>query len=153
MGWIKQEFDETKDEETHEKSAATAGEDSFRVRAEEKWAALLNDLKNDVEEFRRITGKAEFDQPANSQCRISNPQAKIAAVVVADLPEHAIRYSYEPQDANVAVPEQGVLTMRDSGTAVDIYSADQPMTSEQARKLILEPLLFPVRTTEKSPAA
>jgi hypothetical protein len=59
-------------------ASASLAENSFRLRALEKWAALLNDLRNNVKEFRRITGKAEFDQATNAQCRISNPQAKIA---------------------------------------------------------------------------
>jgi hypothetical protein len=149
MGWIEEKLAAGKAAESEPN--ATAGEASFQQRAQLKWAALLNDLKSDADEFRRVTGNADFTQPDNTQCRISNPQAKIAVVIVADLAQHAVRYTYEPEDASTAVPEQGVLTLRDSGSAVDLYSADELLTSEQARKLMLEPLLFPGK--EKSPAA
>jgi hypothetical protein len=62
--------------------------------------------------------------------------------VKGDLVEQVIRYTYEPEDAQTAVPEEGILSVRDSGHSAELYSADQLVSPEQARKLILEPLFF-----------
>ena len=42
----------------------------------------------------------------------------------------------------MAVPEGGFLSLRDVGSDMALFSADQQLTAEQARRLILEPLLF-----------
>jgi len=80
-------------------------------------------------------------------CRISNPAAHIAALVTADMSAQTIQYTYEPESADSAVPEGGVLSLRPSEHWVELYSADQRLTSDQARQLILEPLLFPNAAT------
>jgi hypothetical protein len=143
MGWVDEKFQDRKDSAPQLDAAAMAAESSFQRNAGATWAALLAGFKQDVAEFRRVTGKAEFDQRNDFECRLSNPQAGIAGVVTADLPAHLIRYSYEPEDSQTAVPEQGIFTLRASGESVELYSADQQVASEQARQLVLEPLLFP----------
>jgi hypothetical protein len=40
------------------------------------------------------------------------------------------------------------MTLRPADGSVDLYSADQQLTSEQARQLVLEPLLFPTLPTD-----
>src|SRR5213076_1360 len=64
-------------------------------------------------------------------------------IVTGDLEAQIIEYHYEPEDKNTTVPENGILTLRKSDRSIDIYSADQKLNSEQARRLILEPMLFP----------
>ena len=152
MGWVEKELREQQDSERGQSVQQAAAESSFQRRALETWMALVAGFKADVEEFRRITGRPQFDEQSRFQCRIANPQARMAVIVSVDLPQHAIRYSYEPQDANTAVPEEGVLTLRDSAGSVELYSADELLTSQQARRLVLEPLLFPGGQQE-SPAA
>jgi hypothetical protein len=55
---------------------------------------------------------------------------------------------YESDQEKTAVPEKGILTLRSSDASVDLYSADQRLTSEQARQLVLEPLLSPTLPTD-----
>jgi hypothetical protein len=111
-------------------------------------------FEQDVAEFRRLNGNADVNETSESRCRISNASANIAVVVTADFAGNAIRYRYEQESSNTAVPEAGVLTLRPSESSVELYSADQHLTAEQARQLILEPVLFPAHPTFKtSPAA
>jgi hypothetical protein len=152
MGWVEERLQNQRDSQMRD-SAATAAEDSFQRKARAKWASLLGGFQQDVEEFRGNTGKAEFDLSSDTECRISSPQARITVLVIADLAQHAIRYRYEPEDSRTAVPEQGVLTLRASGNSLDVYSADQRLSSDEARKLILEPLLFPEKPKSLSSAA
>jgi len=63
--------------------------------------------------------------------------------VNADLAARTISYSYEPQQTNIAVPEPGLLALREGRNSVELYSADQRLSPEQARRMILEPLLSP----------
>ena len=125
-----------------------------RLEAGEKrvWAELAGGLEHDVEEFIRLDGGAELRQVSDFECRIANPKSGIAVVVTADLPAHAIRYAYEPENEKTAVPEGGVLSLHQSDQAVQLYSADERVTPEQARQLILEPLLFPLSSEELKPA-
>jgi len=63
--------------------------------------------------------------------------------VNADLAARTISYSYEAQQRNIAVPEPGLLALREGRNSVELYSADQRLSPEQARRMILEPLLSP----------
>jgi len=49
----------------------------------------------------------------------------------------------EPQQTNIAVPEPGLLGLREGRNSVELYSADQRLSPEQARRMMLEPLLSP----------
>jgi hypothetical protein len=69
-------------------------------------------------------------------------------LITVDFSAHTIRYIYEPEDLDVAVPEQGILTLRPSNASVELYSADQRLSSNEARRMILEPLLFPLTQLE-----
>jgi hypothetical protein len=153
MGWVEKKFQDQRDSGGQQNAEARAAEDRFQQKAKDKWAELLRGFEGDVAEFRRITGRADFEQNGDSECRIASPQARIAVLVTADLPQHAIRYSYEPEDASTAVPQEGILTLRSSGSLVELFSADQQMSTEQARKLVLEPLLFPNKGASESSAA
>ena len=63
--------------------------------------------------------------------------------ISADTAAGSIHYEYQAEEKSVAVPEGGFLSLRALGSGVALYSADQQLTTEQARRLILEPLLFP----------
>ena len=56
-------------------------------------------------------------------------------------PQRALMYA-------AGVPEGGMLSMRQSrrGT-VEFYSADERLTSEETRQVLLEPLLFPKQSS------
>ena len=147
MGWIADQFESRVPSQSTEHSGESATEGSFEVKAEQTWANLMDGFRQDVEEFQRLNGDADFKQISDLSCRISNPAVHVAALVTADMSAQTIQYAYEPEDADTAVPEGGVLSLRPTEHWVELYSADQRLTSDQARQLILEPLLFPKPTT------
>jgi hypothetical protein len=147
MGWIADQFESPATSDSNENSSKPA-DASFEVKAEDTWTKLMEGFRQDVEEFQRRNGEAEFKQISDSSCRISNPHAHVAALVSVDMSAQTIQYTYEPEDADTAVPEGGVLSLRPCEHWVELYSADQRMTSDQARQLILEPLLFPKAATQ-----
>ena len=111
---------------------------------EGKWNELVRGLSVDVEEFRRLGGEADFEQLSSTQCRVINSNAAISSTITADLAANTIQYTFEAEAEKIAVPEGGFFSLRRSGrSTTDIYSSDQRITTEQARRMILEPLLFP----------
>ena len=134
-----------------EESASDRNVDSpLDERATECWRRLAQGFAQDVKEFTNFNGTATFVQVSEFECRISNA-AGIATAISADIPELMIRYDYQSEGQKAGVPEGGVLTIRDAGRSVDLYSADQRLTREQARKLILEPVLFPDKSDALEP--
>jgi hypothetical protein len=139
MSWIEDKYDRG----THSQE----DQSSLPVQqpAAQKWSELLSGLEADAKDFSRLGGKANFERVSDTECRISNPAANISAILTEDPSAQLIRYTYKPNVDNVAVPEGGVLTIRVGANSAQLYSADQQLTPEQARRLILEPLLFPSR--------
>jgi hypothetical protein len=138
MGWMTDRL-----ADNHQSQPQSSPEDrSFESSAETVWSQMMAGFQRDVEEFNAGKGDADLKELSAHEGRISNEAMKIAVVVIADLPAHTIRYRYEPGDETTAVPEQGVLTMRQSASGIELYSADQHLNSEAARRLILEPLFF-----------
>jgi len=146
MGWVQEQIEsrtEISGNVLPEPATPNGGSRSPRSRELEAWDRLLQGFAQDIEEFQRLGGDCTLELGAELQCRISNPSACIAAVVTADLSARTIEYSYESAQEKTAVPEKGILTLRPSDNAMDLYSADQRFSSEQTRRLVLEPLLFP----------
>ena len=115
------------------------------------WNELVRGIEQDVEEFGRLHKRPDFKQAFDFQYRISNSEIGVALLLTADIPAGVIHYEYEAEEKNVAVPEGGFLSLRTVASAVALYSSDQQLTTEQARRLILEPLLFPATApTEKT---
>jgi hypothetical protein len=139
MGWVTEKFS---DGLPVEASAAPAGEPTFESSAEKTWQQLTVGFEADVEEINHRSGDADLKVLSDHETRVSSETTKIAVVVTADLSAHTIQYVYEPEDARTAVPEQGILTMRPSPAGIELYSADQRLSSDQARRLMLEPLFF-----------
>jgi hypothetical protein len=148
MGWVTGQIMHRAGHREEQNPPETPAENSLELRAEQRWAHLAAGFKHDVEEFNRHKGNAVFQQISDSKCRISNPAASTAVIVTADLDAQTIEYQYEPEDDNTAVPEDGILTLRKSDRSINIYSADQKLNFEQARRLILEPVLFPGPTSD-----
>jgi hypothetical protein len=115
----------------------------FKTRALALWTDLVDGFRHDVEHSPQLTGAATFELRSDSQCRIASGIAQTDILVTLDLEAHTIEYTYQAEDPNTAVPEGGVLTLRAAGSSIDLYSADQKLTTEQVRGLILEPLLSP----------
>jgi len=120
----------------------TARELHFQKMAQTSWERLMNEVRTDVEEFKRTGGEAEFSQTSALVFRVARPP--LTLVVAADLANHNIHYEYQSDDARAAAPEGGIFSLRRSryGRA-DIYSADERLTDEEARRMLLEPVLFP----------
>ena len=131
MGWM---TDRLADNPQSQPQGGPA-ERSFESSAETVWSQMMAGFQRDVEEFNAGKSKADFKELSAHEGRISNDAMKIAVVVTADLSAHTIRYQYEPGDEKTAVPEEGVLTMRESASGVELYSADQHLNSEAARRL------------------
>ncbi|HZQ71120.1 MAG TPA: hypothetical protein VFA68_21525 [Terriglobales bacterium] len=141
MGWVQNEFQNRRDD-SHERHESAA-EVQFESRERRVWSELVRGLENDLKEFSKVGGDAVVERVSDTECRVSNPKSGIAVTLNADLEGRAIRYHYEPESDNTAVPEGGVITMRSSEHEVALYSADQRLSNEEARRLMLEPLLFP----------
>jgi len=143
MSWIS---DRLKNRFSFKKKKAirqSRGDAVFEERAAQCWIRLTDGLQWDAKQLQRIKSGASFKQLSDYECRISNPSAKIAVGVNADLAARTISYRYEPQQTNIAVPEPGLLALREGKNSVELYSADQRLSPEQARRMILEPLLSP----------
>lgn len=141
MGWVEDEYQNRTREQTS--SAESASELRFESAERRKWRELAEGLEKDVKEYERVGGTASFDQASDDKVRVSNPRSGVAVVLTADLDAHMIHYNYEPESERTAVPEGGVLSLRASGGNVEVFSSDQRLSSDDARRLVLEPLLFP----------
>ena len=141
MGWIENEAKSLKDSAQDETADLISG--TLEAREQARWHDLVRGFERDVKEFKRMHGSADFTRSSDTECRINNSKAKTFVRVRIDLPGQTIRYDYEPEDDHTAVPESGILTMRPSKNRIELYSADQRLSLEQARELILQPLLFP----------
>jgi hypothetical protein len=143
MNWIADRLRQRED--SRENVTTQSAQTMHDSEAERLWTRLLNGFEGDVQEYRRLGGDANFQQVSGFQCRISNPVTNTAAVVTADLSAETLEYSYEAMGKDTAVPENGIFTLRKSSESLEIFSADQKLNLEEARRLILEPLLFPNR--------
>ena len=143
MGWVTDNFKKRMHLRKRDNRGEQGRDDSFEAQANRKWTELLKELEHDTDEFRRLDGKAEFKQPSQYQCRISNGEADVALLLAADMNAHSVHYEYEAEAKNVAVPEGGFLSLRSGHSGMAFYSADQQLTTGQACRLLLEPLLFP----------
>ena len=80
MGWIADQFDSRAASQSTESQGQSSSQ-GFEVKAEDTWTKLMEGFRQDVEEFQRLNGDAEFKQISNLSCRISNSVAHVAAVV------------------------------------------------------------------------
>lgn len=137
MGWI--------DEIRSRKTQTNATPAAFKDAALQRWRALGEELRQDVTEFNSQQKGADFEQPSESSYRITNSQSGLILDLTADFEARVVRYDYRPLNANTAgAPEGGMLSMRQRQNGrVEFYSADERLTSEETRQVLLEPVLFP----------
>ena len=149
MGWVRDQF-KNLSEMPQNRTAETPDDRAQRLAAErEVWSRLVSGFQRDVEEFQRLGGSCTLQQPSEIECRISNSSAHITVVVAVDLQAHTVQYSYRSKQPTTAVPDKGVFTLRLSDGDIEMYSSDEHLTFQEARQLILEPLLFPSLPTDK----
>jgi hypothetical protein len=149
MGWADLFHKHSSHQGAREKQSAADSPESLVTL---KWNELVRGIEQEVEEFGRLHKKPDFKQASDFQYRISNSEIGVALLLTADIPAGAIHYEYEAEEKNVPVPEGGFLSLRTVACAVALYSADQQLTTEQARRMILEPLLFPPTAPSRKPA-
>ena len=122
-----------------------AARSDFITAAHQRWRQLAEELQIDVAEFNSRQGGADFSENSSSEFRVTNLTTGLELAINADFDERIIRYNYEQiNDKSAGVPEGGMLSMRQSQSgAVEFYSADEQLTSEETREILLEPVLFP----------
>jgi hypothetical protein len=139
--WIEEEYQRRRrgEMETLDESAR---ERHFQKAERATWERLASDIRSDVEEFSRLASPAEFSQISDFEVCVRRPP--LALVLTLDLDAHTIRYDYQSEQQRAAAPEGGIFTLRLSryGRA-DIYSSDERLNDEEARRMLLEPVLFP----------
>lgn len=117
-------------------------EDAFEDAALEHWHNLGQEIRADVEEFNRQGGSATFSQPGDKEYVVSNSDSGLEVRIVADLQDHLARYDFQrTNDHSAGAPEGGILSMRMGRNGVEFYSSDQALTPEEARSILLDPVL------------
>lgn len=117
----------------------------FARAARQRWMQLAEELKADVAEFNARQGGADFDQGPENQFRVSNSTTGLQLIITADFLDRTVNYTYKQlNDKTSGVPEGGILSMRQSGgSGVEFYSADERLTPEETREVLLDPILLP----------
>lgn len=113
--------------------------------ARERWRRLGEELQADVNEFNARGEDTSFSAEGDSLYRVRNSTSGLELVLRADFANLLVRYEFAAvNDRTAGVPEGGILSIRQSrrGTA-EFYSADERLTSEETRQVLLEPVLFP----------
>ena len=151
MGWIQNRL------RTHSLKPGQSPNDNpelhFAEAARRRWQQLGEELESDLSEFNSHEKGASFANPNQDEFRISNSDAGLEIIITADFDAHIVRYEYLALNRKSAgTPEGGMLSMRQSrrGT-VEFYSADERLTPEEARQVLLEPVLFPTKMAASHP--
>ena len=137
MGWI--------EDHLRRSPQSSSSANPFTEQAQRRWSQLGQELQADVDEFNAHQQGAAFSQPTTNQFLVTNAVSGLQLVITADFDGHIIRYVYSAiNDSSAGIPEGGMLSMRQSRHGdVEFYSADERLTSEETREILLEPVLFP----------
>ena len=140
MGWIE---DHLQHKSEHQTQSNAPGE--FARQARQRWLKLGKELRADVAEFNSHHTGADLAEPVDNQYVVSNSVSGLQITITADFDAQTISYDYSQiNDRSAGVPEGGMLSMRQSPRkTVEFYSADERLTSEETREVLLEPVLFP----------
>jgi hypothetical protein len=140
MGWI-QDHRQTSQNTDHQPDL----ESQFAAAARARWLELGNELRADVAEFNKQGTDADLSVDGEDKYRVRNSGSGLELSLRADFDNHTATYDYTAiNQKSAGVPEGGILSMRQSRRGdVEFYSADERLTSEETRQVLLEPLLFP----------
>lgn len=144
MGWI-QNYRRHSTESASQTQANA--EIQFNEAARQRWRQLGEELKSDVAEFNARQQDASFSQEEDNVYRVTSSASGLELILRADFDDCLVRYEFVAlNDRSAGAPEGGILSIRQSrrGTA-EFYSADERLTSEETRQVLLEPVLFPPR--------
>lgn len=141
MGWIQDHRRQT----FQTAHPQTDPESQFAAAARARWQELGEELRADVEEFNKQGSGADLASEGEDQYRVQNSTSGLELTLTADFGNRTVRYDYSAiNQRSAGVPEGGMLSMRQSRSGtVEFYSADERLTSEETRQVLLEPLLFP----------
>jgi hypothetical protein len=143
MGWVEEEYRDRVNSQQNEISE-TAREQAFEQAELQRWHDLVRDLETDVSEYNRQGGSATLTRDSGTQIRITDRDSALTLTVRADAEGHTIHYDYGSTNARVASPQGGIFSIRRSRWGrPELYSADQRIHNEGARRILLEPILFP----------
>lgn len=117
----------------------------FRHAAQERWRLLGEELKSDVTEFDAQNQQAAFSSEGENLYRVRNSTSGLELTLRAEFENCIVRYEYSAiNDHTAGVPEGGMLSIRKSSRgSAEFYTADERLTSEETRQVLLEPVLFP----------
>jgi len=117
----------------------------FADLALQHWRQLGEELKADVEQYVQAGGSASFSESAEGEYRVSSSDSGLEMRIVADPADRIARYDFiRTNDHSAGAPEGGIFSMRVSrNNRVEFYSSDQELQAEEARKLLLDPVLAP----------
>jgi hypothetical protein len=141
MGWIQEHLRQSGPSSQNQPPQ----ERQFSVAARDRWLKLAEELRSDVEEFNAHQSGTEFSRDGENTMRVSNSGSGLELTLTADFENHTVRYDYAALNKlSAGAPEGGMLSMRQGRTgAVEFYSADERLTSEETRQVLLEPMFFP----------
>jgi len=140
MGWI-QDYRRQSSQDSHPQDS----ESQFAAAARLRWRELGDELRADVAEFNKQGTGAELAVEGEDTYQVRSSGSGLELVLKADFNNHSASYDYTAiNQRSAGVPEGGMLSMRQSRRGdVEFYSADERLTSEETRQVLLEPLLFP----------
>lgn len=143
MGWVEREYRDRFSPRNEQEDEATR-EQAFQMAELQRWRELLQDLEKDVSEFNHAGGSATLTRVSDYEIRLTDKHTALTLTIRADVEGHTIHYDYGSTNSRVASPEGGIFAIRRSrwGTP-ELYSADQRIHNEGARRILLEPILFP----------
>jgi hypothetical protein len=144
MGWIDDRRQSSQDS-LNQQDAGT----QFATAARSRWRELGDELRADVAEFNKQGTGADLAVEGDETYRVRNSGSGLELVLKADFENRSARYDYTAiNQQSAGVPEGGILSMRQSRRGdVEFYSADERLTSEETRQVLLEPLLFPKQSS------
>jgi hypothetical protein len=120
---------------------STISEESFARAARQQWQQLAAELREDIAAYGK---KAEAIQlrESDEDVRVENALTGLSVVLTPDFEAHTVRYDFESAGGvRGGAPEGGLLSMRPSATGdVEFYTADERLTSQQVRRLFLDPI-------------
>jgi hypothetical protein len=139
MSWVS--------EEAHARSQsepdAGANQRQFDEAASQRWDELRQELRDDTTDFNSQGGAADCIESENT-CEVQCASTGLTLRARFDPSARVIRYDYDSDSRRSAPPEGGILSMRFSRyRRAELYSSDEHLTSEEARRLLLEPVFFP----------
>ena len=120
-------------------------EQAFGDAALRHWELLGDELREDIDQFNQEQGRsASFEQAGPTEYRVRSLDTGLEVRISADTESHIVRYEFSRMNDNSAgAPDGGILSMRLGPNGVEFFSADEPVTSSEARGLFLDPVLNP----------